>query len=155
MITARLAAEQGREVFAVPGFVKEDTSRGTNALLKEGAALIERAQDVIDAVMAQLEPALRLRLQPSREQNERGDQLVRAALSICSNIAEACGRGTVPEFRQFLLYARGSAQETVTHLRVAAALDAAHARTIGALEGRVIVISKMISRLHAHPPPDR
>ena len=73
LITARLAAEQGREVFAVPGFVKEDTSRGTNALLKEGAALIERAQDVIDAVMAQLEPALRL--QPSREQNERGDQL--------------------------------------------------------------------------------
>jgi len=87
--------------------------------------------------------------------HERGDQLVRAALSICSNIAEACGRGTVPEFRQFLLYARGSAQETVTHLRVAAALDAAHARTIGALEGRVIVISKMIGRLHAHPPPDR
>jgi DNA processing protein len=75
LITARLAAEQGREVFAVPGFVKEDTSRGTNALLKEGAALIERAQDVIDAVMAQLEPALRLRLQPPREQNERGDQL--------------------------------------------------------------------------------
>jgi len=86
---------------------------------------------------------------------QRGDQLVRAALSICSNIAEACGRGTVPEFRQFLLYARGSAQETVTHLRVAAALDAAHARTISALEGRVIVISKMIGRLHAHPPPDR
>jgi DNA processing protein len=75
LITARLAAEQGREVFAVPGFVKEATSRGTNALLKEGAALIERAQDVIDAVMPQLEPALRLRLQPSREQNVRGDQL--------------------------------------------------------------------------------
>ena len=86
---------------------------------------------------------------------ERGDQLVRAALSICSNIAEACGRGTVPEFRQFLLYARGSAQETVTHLRVAAALDNAQHRTINALEGRVIVISKMIGRLHAHPPPDR
>jgi DNA processing protein len=75
LITARLAAEQGREVFAVPGFVKVDTSRGTNALLKEGAALIERAQDVIEAVMPQLEPALRLRLQPSREKNERDDQL--------------------------------------------------------------------------------
>ena len=75
LITARLAAEQGREVFAVPGFVKEATSRGTNALLKEGAALIERAQDVIDAVMPQLEPALRLRLQPSQEKNVRGDQL--------------------------------------------------------------------------------
>ncbi|MEP6959700.1 MAG: DNA-processing protein DprA [Nitrospirota bacterium] len=75
LITARLAAEQGREVFAVPGFVKEDTSRGTNALLKDGAALIERAQDVIDAVMPQLEPALRVRLQPAREKYERGDQL--------------------------------------------------------------------------------
>ena len=75
LITARLAAEQGREVFSVPGFVKEATSRGTNALLKEGAALIERAQDVIDAVMPQLEPALRLRLQPSQEKNVRGDQL--------------------------------------------------------------------------------
>ncbi len=75
LITARLAAEQGREVFAVPGFVKEDTSRGTNALLKEGAALIERAQDVIDAILPQLEPALRLRLQPSREKNMPGDQL--------------------------------------------------------------------------------
>ena len=64
LITARLAAEQGREVFAVPGFVKADTSRGTNALLKEGAALVERAQDIIEAVMPQLEPALRLRLQP-------------------------------------------------------------------------------------------
>ena len=75
LITARLAAEQGREVFAVPGFVKEDTSRGTNALLKEGAALIERAQDVIDAVLPQLEPALRLRLQPSREKSVSHDHL--------------------------------------------------------------------------------
>jgi DNA processing protein len=75
LITARLAAEQGREVFAVPGFVKEDTSRGTNALIKDGAALIERAQDVIDAIMPQLEPALRLRLQPSREKRDRVDQL--------------------------------------------------------------------------------
>jgi DNA processing protein len=75
LITARLAAEQGREVFAVPGFVKEETSRGTNALLKEGAALIERAQDVIDAVLPQLEPALRLRLRPSREKVEHSDHL--------------------------------------------------------------------------------
>ena len=75
LITARLAAEQGREVFAVPGFVKADTSRGTNALLKEGAALIERAQDVIEAVLPQLEQALRLRLQLPRENNMRRDQL--------------------------------------------------------------------------------
>ena len=75
LITARLATEQGREVFAVPGFVKEDTSRGTNALLKEGAALVERAQDVIDAILPQLEPALRLRLQPAQEKREQSRQL--------------------------------------------------------------------------------
>jgi DNA processing protein len=37
--------------------------------------LIERAQDVIDAVLPQLDPALRLRLQPPRAKNEGGDQL--------------------------------------------------------------------------------
>jgi four helix bundle protein len=86
---------------------------------------------------------------------ERGDQLVRAALSICSNIAEACGRGTVPEFRQFLMYARGSARETATQLRVAAVLDTAQHRKINALEARVVLIAEMLGRLHANPPPDR
>lgn len=85
----------------------------------------------------------------------RADQLVRAALSVSSNIAEACGRGTVPEFRRFLQYARGSAQETLTQLRVAAALDPVHSETIHAIEGRVALIIKMLSRLIAHPPPDR
>ena len=86
---------------------------------------------------------------------ERGDQLVRAALSICSNIAEACGRGTVTEFRRFLVYARGSAQETLTQLRVAAALDPANAQAFHALENRVALVLKMLGRLIAHPPPDR
>jgi DNA processing protein len=75
LITARLAAEQGREVFAVPGFVKAETSRGTNALLKEGAALIECAQDVIDTILPQLEQTLRLRLQSREKKNACGDQL--------------------------------------------------------------------------------
>ena len=85
----------------------------------------------------------------------RADQLVRAALSVSSNIAEACGRGTIPEFRKFLQYARGSAQETLTHLRVAAALDPIHARAIHEIEGRVALIIKTLGRLMAHPPPDR
>ena len=85
----------------------------------------------------------------------RADQLVRAALSVSSNIAEACGRGTVPEFRQFLQYARGSAQETLTQLRVAAALDPAHSRAIHDIEGRVALVIKTLGRLIAHPPPDR
>ena len=85
----------------------------------------------------------------------RADQLVRAALSVSSNIAEACGRGTVPEFRQFLQYARGSAQETLTQLRVAAALDPIHSHTIHEIEGRVALVIKTLGRLIAHPPPDK
>src|SRR5256885_3881162 len=83
------------------------------------------------------------------------DQLVRAALSVSSNIAEACGRGSIPEFRRFLQYARGSAQETLTQLRVAAALDPVHARAIHEIESRVALIIKALGRLIAHPPPDR
>jgi len=88
-------------------------------------------------------------------ENLRGDQLVRAALSVASNIAEACGRGTVREFRQFLLYARGSARETLTQLLVARMVDPERAQEIRPLENRVSLAMKMIGRLLAHPPPDR
>jgi DNA processing protein len=50
LITARLALEQGREVFAVPGFPMDPRCNGTNHLIKQGAALVESAQDVIDAI---------------------------------------------------------------------------------------------------------
>lgn len=48
LITARLAAEQGREVFAVPGSPLDPRSRGPNALLRDGATLCERVEDVLD-----------------------------------------------------------------------------------------------------------
>lgn len=52
LITARAAADQGREVMAVPGHPRDPRSRGCNALLKEGAALIENAEDVIALLQA-------------------------------------------------------------------------------------------------------
>lgn len=50
LITARLAGEQGREVFAVPGSPMDPRARGTNNLIRQGATLIESAYDVIDAL---------------------------------------------------------------------------------------------------------
>lgn len=50
LITANLAANQGRQVFAVPGSVNSEFSRGTHALLRDGARLVESVEDILDEV---------------------------------------------------------------------------------------------------------
>ena len=50
LITARLAGEQGRDVFAVPGSPLDPRAEGTNKLIKEGATLLTRASDVIESL---------------------------------------------------------------------------------------------------------
>jgi DNA processing protein len=65
LITARQAAEAGREVFAIPGSIHNPLARGCHRLIREGVALVETAQDVIDAIAPlarELGTALRERL---------------------------------------------------------------------------------------------
>src|SRR5438034_4394141 len=59
LITARMAAEQGREVFAVPGSPLDPRAAGTNDLIKQGAALVTEAADVIQALAPIMERPLR------------------------------------------------------------------------------------------------
>ena len=57
LITARCAADQGREVLAVPGHPFDGRASGCNALLRDGATLVRGAEDVIEALGDPLEPA--------------------------------------------------------------------------------------------------
>jgi DNA processing protein len=73
LVTARLAAEQGREVFAVPGHPLDPRAEGTNGLLKGGATLVTEPADVLDA----LAPLVGGRLRWFEDKGEVTDQAPR------------------------------------------------------------------------------
>ena len=74
LITARQAAEQGKDVFAIPGSIHSPQSRGCHALLKEGAKLVETAQDVLEDIRSPVCRPLRPAGAPAGDRDDAGPE---------------------------------------------------------------------------------
>lgn len=122
LITARLAAEQGREVFAIPGSIHSPLSKGCHSLIRDGAKLVETAQDVLEELRWESSPAApagRRAPLPSAPPGDRDERALVAAL------------GHDPVTLDTLLQRSGLTPETLSAMLLTMELDGRVSRLPG------------------------
>ncbi|MBQ2791424.1 MAG: DNA-processing protein DprA [Thermoguttaceae bacterium] len=146
LITARLAAEQNREVFALPGPVDRETSRGCHQLLREGAALVESVEDVLAALPAFERPRKQTKNNGRRENirsvAKNGKRILNAgATSDFERVSRArrdAARGAEPLKWETSRNFGGGASSVATEKRASTAVSAETLATLSADERKIV-----------------
>jgi DNA processing protein len=99
LITARLAAEQGRDVLAIPGSIHSPFSKGCHKLIKEGAKLVETAQDVLEELQLPSAPSAGPTKCERVSANPEHHSIVEAMGYDATDVDSICERAGLPADR--------------------------------------------------------
>jgi DNA processing protein len=95
MITAKLAAEQGKEVFAIPSSIHNPLSQGCHQLIKQGAKLVENIDDILDELQLNLPIQKNNSIISTKESNDHPSVLLKYLSYNAINIDEIVERSNL------------------------------------------------------------